>query len=501
MKSTTIQTVQWHEHSRTKSVDLRGADSAILSRATVHNPTRHSVYNPVIMDRWVDMASRCARWLGSFHYWEALMLGGAIVHVYNLVGYSIYFYCASEPVNELSRFSVCHFNYSAQSPTTKWMSSVDLLLLAICSIPIIFDKFEQMQKARRMKERLEATAADLPHHTANKSYAKSNIHSLVVENEKLVEEQGKLAAEHEILIAEQDDLASELAMWALKVSSLVGPLSNSTAPKGNEQTGKESVELDIQKQQVLMRDLVGLTSKLSTLASRQVDFAVTMQKVRAEGDNYRMRKLVEERVGMERQKVETEKVNLHEERESLEAEKETMKAKAAKLGIEEEKLRTTTAAEYQKLADTQRTLYDDWKALYNKMKIPKNGQSPEQIARLARDFRIKTRDTFFLMNANDKRIEDVWGILDSMGCITGENWERSSWCCYWMKVVAGTFADHIVEDEMQVAKGLHSEEGLEVSECSKVGEAVQDLPMVKEVLLDEESPKVKEVLQVGDGLQ
>ncbi|KFX88375.1 hypothetical protein O988_09038 [Pseudogymnoascus sp. VKM F-3808] len=439
------------------------------------------------MDRWVDMASRCARWLGSFHYWEALMLGGAIVHVYNLVGFSIYFYCASEPVNKLSRFSVCHFNYSAQSPTTKWMSSVDLLLLAISSIPIIFDKFEQMQKAKRTKERLKATPADLPHRAANKSYTKSDIHSLVVENEKLVEEQGKLAAEHEILIAEQDDLASELAMWALKVSSLVGPLSNSTSPKRNEQTGEESVELDIQKQQVLMRDLV--------------DFAVTMQKVRAEGDNYRMRKLVEERVGMEREKVETEKVKLHEERESLEAEKETMKAKAAKLGLEEEKLRTRTAAEYQKLADTQRTLYDDWRALYNKMKIPKNGQSPEQIARLARDFRIKTRDTFFLMNANDKRIEDVWGILDSMGCITGEVWERSSWCCYWMKVVAGTFADHIVEDEMQVAKGLHSEEGLEVSECSKVGEAVQDLPMVKEVLLDEENPKVKEVLQVGNGLQ
>mgnify|MGYP001570223668 FL=1 len=69
----------------------------------------------------------------------------------------------------------------------------------------------------------------------------------------------------------------------------------------------------------------------------------------------------------------------------MEAEKEALKAKAKKLGIGEDKLRTTTPGEFQKLIEIQEKLYNDLDKLHDEIKTPSNDKNPEEIARLARD--------------------------------------------------------------------------------------------------------------------
>jgi myosin heavy subunit len=377
-----------------------------------------------------------------------------------------------------------------------------MLARAISSMIGALNVFERIQDARQTGEQLKLWPPSLLRRAADKLYTKAEIYSLVVENENLMVEQRKLVAEQDTLVVEQEALVSELANWVLKASDLVQPLSISLATKEDKQAGEDIVSLGTEQQLDLEEELRALVAKLSSLVLKQVDLAESKRKEQADEDNIRTKQLVEERVGMEREKIETEKAKLQEERESLEAEKEALKAKAAKLGIEEKKLRTTTPAEFQKLVDAQAKLYDDLDALHDKIKTPGNDTTPEEIARQVREFRLKTKDTLILMNANDKLIEDAWDILDSMGCITSDIIHKGNDTnYYWTKLVAALFADHIVEDELRVANGLHSEEGLEVNEGTKVGEAAQGLPLVREVLLEEESPKVEEVLQVGDGLQ
>lgn len=444
-------------------------------------PNLKTSNNLLIMSRWGNITSTCARWLTSYPFVEAFLLLCAIVQVYSFVGYSIYFYCASGPVDPCSMFSVCHYNYMAQTPTTKRITSFAMLIKAASGASGLYFLVKRMQRERWKIDGLEEMPIGLLQLASRKLYSKAEINSLVMRNEKLV-------MENEALVKEQESLVEELSKWVLKVSALVTPLSNSMVTKGNEQAEEEALPLETKQQQALVGKLAALASKLSALATKQVDLEDTKQREREKKDRLRTKKSEEEHLRTERENIETEKANLQEERESLEAEKETLKAKAKKLGIEEDKLRTTTPKEFQRLVDAQEKLHDYLDGLHDEIKTPSNDKGLEEIAKLARDFRVKTRETLLLMNANDKLIEDAYGILDSMDCITEDIQTNADWSWYWMKVVAGLFVDHIVEDE-------------QAKEGTQVGETVQEQPQVKEVLLDEARPQEKEVLQVGDGLQ
>lgn len=425
-----------------------------------------------------------------------------IAEIYTFASLSIYFYCLSGSVDPSSRLSVCHYNYTARSPLTRWSSCITLLVRAIASLTGLFVLVGRMQMTGRTRERIQIKHMDPVQFTADILYTKTEMDSLVVENKDLMEINNSWVVYSETLLVNQEAMLSEFAKWTSKVSDLAISLYNSTVAKGNEQAREEALPLETEQQQALLGELAALASKLSALVTKQVDLEDTKKKVREEKDKLRTKTLEEDHLRMEREKIEnekaelqkerdkieTEKAELQEERESLEEENEALEAKAKKLGIEEDKLRTTTPEEFQKLVDAQEKLYDDLDKLHDEIKTPSNDKVPEEIARLARDFRAKTKETVLLMNANDKLIEDAYGILESMDCITSDIQVTADWGCYWMKVVAGLFVDHIVEDE-------------QAEERTHVCETVQEQPQIKEVLLDEARPQEKEVLQVGDGLQ
>lgn len=458
--------------------------------------------NLLTMIRWGDITSTCARWLSSYAFLELLLLSCAICEIYTYSGLTIYFYCLCRPVDPSSRFSVCHYNYAAQTPFTRWTNSITMFMRVIACVATLCSFVMRMQRARRTRERSEGKPKELLQHAADKLYTKTEMDSLVVENENLMEMNKSWVVHSEALLVNQEAMLSEFAKWTSKVSDLAISLYNSTVAKGNEQAGEEALPLETEQQQALVGELAALASKLSALVTKQVDLEETKKKVREEKDRLRTKTLEEEHLRMEREKIEnekaelqkerekieTEKAKLQEERESLEEENEALEAKAKKLGIEEDKLRTTTPEEFQKLVDAQEKLYDDLDKLHDEIKTPSNDKAPEEIARLARDFRVKTRETVLLMRENDKLIEDAYNVLDSMDCVTSDIQTNADWSYYWMKVVAGLFVDHIVEDE-------------QVKERTHVGETVQEQPQIKEVLLDEARPQEKEVLQVGDGLQ
>ncbi|KFZ25324.1 hypothetical protein V502_00198 [Pseudogymnoascus sp. VKM F-4520 (FW-2644)] len=461
-------------------------DRVSIGFTKIPNPKTSN--NLLTMSRWGNITSTCARWLTSYRSLESGLVVCAIAEFYTFASLSIYFYCLSGSVDPSSRLSVCHYNYTARSPLTRWSSCISLLVRAITSLTGLFVLVGRMQRARRTRERIEIKHIDPLQFTADILYTKTEMDSLVVENKHLVEMNKSWVVYSEALLVNQEAMLSEFAKWTSKVSDLAISLYNSTVAKGNEQAREEALPLEKEQQQALVGELAALASKLSALLTKQVDLEETKKKVREEKDKLRTKTVEEEHLRMEREKIETEKDELQEERESLEEENEALEAKAKKLGIEEDKLRTTTPEEFQKLVDAQEKLYDDLDKLHDEIKTPSNDKSPEEIARLARDFRVKTRETVLLMNANDKLVEEAYGILESMDCITSDIQATADWGCYWMKVVAGLFVDHIVEDE-------------QAKEHTHVGETVQEQPQIKDVLLDEARPQEKEVLQVGDGLQ
>ncbi|OBT50648.1 hypothetical protein VE04_09407 [Pseudogymnoascus sp. 24MN13] len=458
------------------------------------------------MSRWAEMTSRCARWFSSYSFMEAFLLICAITEVYTFVGYSIYFYCASGPLNPDSGFSVCHYNYMAQSPTAKRISSFTMIAKAVSAVSAVDDIARRMQKERWKGDDLEEMPSSLLQPAADKLYTKSQFRSLVAQNKIWAEEQNAIAQEQNAIVVEQDAVVSALETWALMVSDLVTPLSNSMVSKGNEQPGKETSPLEIEQQQALVEQLATLVSKLTDLASKQANFEATKKNEQTARDKLRTETLVEERLGIERQKIETEKAKLQEERESLEAEKEALKAKAKKLGIEEDKLRTTTPDEFQKLIDAQEKLHDDLNKLHDELETPSNDKGGKDIAKLERDFRAKTRETFFLMAANDKLVYEAWDLLDSMGCITPELKIQGDYNDYCIRTVAMYLAEHMLE-ENKTDKGPqveepHAKEELQEEKGPLVLEVTEDLPEVRTHLGEEdEEPREKAVLQVQDGLQ
>lgn len=312
--------------------------------------------------------------------------------------------------------------------------------------------------------------------------------NLVDQGEKWVDSCEKLVLENEALVEEQDTLVTELVKWVLKVSDLVMPLSNSTGTKENEQAGEDILPWETAQCRALVKELLALKSKLSALISKKVDFEEKRKSGQVEMNKLLMKMSKESLPRATRETVEAEKVKLQKDREELEREKEALKAKANKLGIEEEKLRTTTPEEFQKLVDAQQKLHDDLNILHGEIKTPGSAKDPEEIARLVTVFKLKAKETLLLMNANDKLIEDAWRVLDSMGCVTTDVADKTNWCYYWMKAVAGIFADDIMEDE-------------QLNEGTQISEMDQEQPQVQEVLLDEAGPQEKNVLQVGGGLQ
>ncbi|OBT74367.1 hypothetical protein VF21_06809 [Pseudogymnoascus sp. 05NY08] len=418
------------------------------------------------MSRWAEITSRCARWFSSYSFFEAFLLFCAIFEVYVFVGYSIYFYCASGPLNQSTRFSVCHYDYTAQTPTTKWISSMAML---------------------------------------------NEIRSLVAQNKAWVEQQNAIAQEQNAMVVEQDAVTSDLAAWVSTVSALVTPLSNYMVSMGNEQTGEEASPLETEQQQALVEQLAAVTSRLSDVVSKHVDFEAKKKNEQTLHDKLRTETLVEERLGIERKKIETEKAKLQEERQSLEAEKEALEAKAKMLGIEEDKLLTTTPEEFTKLIDAQEKLHDDLNELHDEIEEPSDDKGAEEIAKLEKDFRAKTRETFFLMAANDKRISEAWDLLDSMDSITLEMRQQNDFNDYYVKTVAMFLAEHMLEENKtengpEVEKQLGAKEEPQEEKGPAVLEVTEDLPEVKTHSVEEghpvdEEPREKTVLQVQDGLQ
>lgn len=374
-----------------------------------------------------------------------------------------------------------------------------MLVRAICSTIGLSVFVSRMRRAKRTRERLEGRHTSLLELAADKLYTKTEIDSLVVFNEALVKEQNAI-------LVEQHAVFLDLAAWVSKVSAMVIPLSNSMVSKENEQSGKEASPLKIEQQQALVEQLATLVSKLTDLASKQVNFEATKKNELTARDRLRTEALVEERLEIERQKIETEKTKLQEERESLEVEKEALKAKAKKLGIEEDKLRTTTPEEFQKLIYAQEKLHDDLDTLHDEIEAPSKDKGAEEIAKLEREFRAKTRETFFLMAANDKRITEAWDLLDSMGSITLEMRQQNDFNDYYVKTVAMFLAEHMLE-ENKTDKGSqveepHAKEELQEEKGPLVLEVTEDLPEVRTHLGEEdEEPREKAVLQVQDGLQ
>ncbi|OBT92562.1 hypothetical protein VE01_09664 [Pseudogymnoascus verrucosus] len=451
------------------------------------------------MCRWAEMTSRCARWFSSYWSLESLLLVGAIADIYTFASLSIYFYCLSGSVDPSSRLSVCHYNYTAQSQLTRWTSCVTMLVRAICSTIELFVFVSRMRRAKRTRERLDGRHTSLLELAADKLYTKTEIDSLVIYNEALVKEQNAILVEqHAVLV--------DLAAWVSKVSAWVTPLSDSMASKGNEQAGEEASPLEMEQQQALVEQLATLVSKLTDLASKQVNFEATKKNEQTARDRLRTETLVEERLAIEREKIETEKAKLQEERESLEAEKEALKAKAKKLGIVEDKLRTTTPEEFQKLIDAQEKLRNDLNKLHDELETPSNDKGGKDIAKLGRDFRAKTRETFFLMAANDKLVYEAWDLLDSMGSITPELKIQGDYNDYCVRTVAMYLAEHMLE-ENKTDKGPqveepHAKEELQEEKRPLVLEVTEDLPEVRTHLGEEdEEPREKAVLQVQDGLQ
>ncbi|KFZ02414.1 hypothetical protein V501_09570 [Pseudogymnoascus sp. VKM F-4519 (FW-2642)] len=374
-----------------------------------------------------------------------------------------------------------------------------MLVRAICSTIGLSVFVSRMRRAKRTRERLEGRHTSLLELAADKLYTKTEIDSLVIYNEALVKEQNAI-------VIEQHAVLLDLAAWVSKVSAWVTPLSDSMASKGNEQAGEEASPLEMEQQQALVEQLATLVSKLTDLASKQVNFDATKRNEQTARDRLRTETLVEERLGIEREKIEAEKAKLQEERESLEAEKEALKAKAKKLGIEEDKLRTTTPEEFQKLIYAQEKLHDDLDTLHDEIEAPSEDKGAEEIVKLEREFRAKTRETFFLMAANDKRITEAWDLLDSMGSITLGMRQQNDFNDYYVKTVAMFLAEHMLEENK-------TEKGHQVEELDAKTEPQEEKgPLVLEVTEDrleakthlgekDEEPCEKAVLQVQDGLQ
>lgn len=344
------------------------------------------------MAHWGEITPTCARWFSSYPFLEALILVCAIVEIYIFAGFSIFLYCASDHGDPCSRLSVCYYDYVAQTPTAKWLGSFNMLIKAVSAFFGLYFFVGRMQRARWTRRSLEARPADLLQLTGNKLYTQTEIQSLVVLNKKLMMEteasvvqSERLVVEQEALVVEQDALVSELAIWVSKVSALVVPLSNSMVTQGNEQTGEGTVPFETEQQHSLVAELAAVSSKLSVLMSKQIDLEETKKKERAERAKRRTKTPAEEYLRIETEKIETGKAKLEEDRKSLEAEKEALKAKAKKLGIGEDKLRTTTPGEFQKLIEIQEKLYNDLDKLHDEIKTPSNDKNPEEIARLARD--------------------------------------------------------------------------------------------------------------------
>ncbi|ELR05301.1 hypothetical protein GMDG_07284 [Pseudogymnoascus destructans 20631-21] len=341
-----------------------------------------------------------------------------------------------------------------------------------------------MQRARWMRGGPETKHVDLLKFAADHLYTKIEIDSLVVENKAWVEEQNAIAQEQNAIVVEQDAVVSELAAWVSRVSALVTPLSNSMVSKGNEQTEEESLPLETEQQQALVEQLAVLVSKLSDLASKQVDFEATKKNERTKQGEPPYR---------------------GEERGSLEEEKEALKAKAKKLGIEEEKLRTTTPEEFKKLIDAQEKLHDDLNTLYDEIEAPSDDKGEEEIAKLGRDFRAKTRETFFLMAANNKRISEAWDLLELMDSITSVIQHQSDFNDYYVKTVAMFLAEHMLE-ENQAKEETKRKEEIQDEKEPRVLEVTEGVPevetsLVQEVHAADVEPRDKVVLQVQDGLQ
>ncbi|KFY49695.1 hypothetical protein V496_09857 [Pseudogymnoascus sp. VKM F-4515 (FW-2607)] len=449
-------------------------------------PDPETSNNLFTMTCWGNITSTCARWFSFNRFLEYSLLVCSIAEILTFASLSIYFYCLTGYDDPSSRLSVCHYNYAARIPLTKWTTCISLLARAISSATGLWVLVARMQSARHTTETLileGRSIIDPVQFLADLLFAKAEIDHSASENEAMVARNESLVEEQNAVVVEQDAVVSDLAKWVMKVSDLVAPLSDCMATKEN----KQSLPLETVQQQALVGELAGLASKLSALASKQVDFEETKKKGQEEKDRLRI-KTLQEHLGAEREKITSEKAKLQEERENLEAEKEALKARAKKLGIEEEKLRTTTPKEFQKLVDAQEKLYDDLERLRDEIQTRGNTESPEETASLTRDFRVKIRETLISMNANDKLIEEAFEVLDSMGSITPDIKESADWSWYWMKAVAGLFVDHIMEDE-------------QVNEGTQGGGIAQEQPQVQEVLLDEAKSQEKEVLQVGDGLQ
>ncbi|OBT86800.1 hypothetical protein VE02_04245 [Pseudogymnoascus sp. 03VT05] len=463
------------------------------------------------MSRWAEITSRCARWFSSYTFFEAFLLFCAIFEVYVFVGYSIYFYCASGPVNQTTRFSVCHYDYTAQTPTTKWISSMAMLVRAAFAVPGVYFLARRMQRERWKGEGLEEMPLGVLQFAADKLCTKNEIRSLVAQNKALVEQQNAITQEQNAIVVEQDAVTSDLAAWVSTVSALVTPLSNYILSKGNEQTGEEASPLETEQQQALVEQLAAVTSRLSDVVSKHVDFEAKKKNEQTLHGKLRTETLVEERLGIERKKIETEKAKLQEERESLEAEKEALEAKAKMLGIEEDKLRTTTPEEFTKLIDAQEKLHDNLNELHDEIEEPSDDKGAEEIAKLEKDFRAKTRESFFLMAANDKRISEAWDLLDSMDSITPKMRQQNDFNDYYVKTVAMFLAEHMLEENKtekgpEVEKQLGAKEEPQEEKGPVVLEVTEDLPEVKTHPVEEghpvdEEPREKAVLQVQDGLQ
>jgi hypothetical protein len=381
---------------------------------------------------------------------------------------------------------------------------VAMLVRAGSAVPGVYFLARRMQRERCKGEDFEEMPISLLQLAADKLYTKNEFRSLVAQNKVWVEEQNAI-------VVEQDAVVSELAAWVSTVSALVIPLSNSMVSKGNEQTGEEPSPLETEQQQALVEQLAALVSKLSDVVSKQVDFEAKKKNEQTLQDKLRVETLVEERLGIEGEKIVTEKAKLQKERESLEAEKEALKAKAKMLGIEEDKLRTTTPKEFKKLIDAQEKLHDDLNTLHDEIEAPSDDKGAEDIAKLARDFRAKTRETFLLMAANDKLVYEAWDLLESMGSITTEiqiQGDRNDYC---VRTVAMFLAEHMLEENKtekgpQVEKEPGAKEELQEEIGPVVLEVTEDLPEVKTHQVEEghpvdEEPREKAVLQVQDGLQ
>lgn len=386
-----------------------------------------------------------------------------------------------------------------------------MLVRAVSAVSGVYFLVRRMQRERSKGEDFEEMPISLLQLAADKLYTKNEIRSLMAQNKIWVEEQNSIAQEQNAIVVEQDAVVSALAAWVSTVSALVIPLSNSMVSKGNEQTGEEASPLETEQQQALVEQLAALVSKLSDVVSKQVDFEAKKKNEQTLQDKLRVETLVEERLGIEREKIVTENAKLQEERDNLEAEKEALKAKAKMLGIEEDKLRTTTPKEFKKLIDAQEKLHDDLNTLHDEIEAPSDDKGAEDIAKLARDFRAKTRETFLLMAANDKLVYEAWDLLESMGSITTEiqiQGDRNDYC---VRTVAMFLAEHMLEENKtekgpQVEKELGAKEELQEEKGPVVLEVTEDLPEVKTHPVEEghpvdEEPREKAVLQVQDGLQ